>query len=346
MRIPLVALLGSLLLAILPATAISATDPEPASALQTGQAALFTFEVNAYDVDWYDNMGYQFPYNTPLFTDPHDLQAEILLNGNSFSPPVHTPYRFGEAGNLPFAPGVYSVSQPGWGEWIPVSVTLDYVMSNYEMDFLGTDISVPVELSSFTADLTPAHSVLLTWVSQSESSLVGYYLLRSESPEIADAQSISSLISATNTSSEQTYAFMDTQIVNGTTYHYWLEVLGFSGNSTYFGPIDILAAWTGIGDAEPPALSETSFLGKAWPNPLHATGSTSIAVSLKAGETGTVGIYNLLGQCVRAFPVRPNTHQLIWDGRDRNGKACSSGVYLYKLDTPSVSQTRKLLLRK
>lgn len=334
-----------LILAILPAAVFSAASTAPGSPVQKSEPALFTFEINAFDLNWYNGMGYVSPDNTPPFADPHDLQAQILLDGEPFSPPIYTPYRFGEAGNLPFVPGVYSVDRNGYNEWEPISVALDYIVSNYEMDFLGLS-NHPVELSSFSAVLNPQHQVLVTWVSQSESNLMGYKLLRSENPYFSNAQTISPLILATNTSSTQTYNWVDNQIVNGSSYYYWLEALGASGNSTYFGSINIDVSWTGIGDDEPPALSETSLLGLAWPNPFRVNGSTTFSLSLKAGETGTVGIYNLLGQCVRSFPVQPNTKQISWDGRDRNGKPCSSGIYLYKLDTPSVSQTRKLLLRK
>jgi len=52
-----------------------------------------------------------------------------------------------------------------------------------------------------------------------------------------------------------------------------------------------------------------------------------------------VDIYNISGQVVRSFSVSEGLHTLNWDGRDTNGKACGSGIYFYKLSTPSLSQT-------
>jgi flagellar hook assembly protein FlgD len=84
----------------------------------------------------------------------------------------------------------------------------------------------------------------------------------------------------------------------------------------------------------------------SYPNPFRAGTSAIIEVGLKAGETGTVTIYNVHGQTVRSFAVSEGFHTLNWDGRDANGKACASGIYFYRLTTPSVNQTRKLVMAK
>ena len=40
----------------------------------------------------------------------------------------------------------------------------------------------------------------------------------------------------------------------------------------------------------------------------------------------------------------PGAHRVVWDGRGRQGRAEASGVYLYRLQTPLFSQTRKMIL--
>lgn len=63
-----------------------------------------------------------------------------------------------------------------------------------------TDPTLPVELSHFSATLTAQNYVLLNWVSQSESNLLGYYLYRNDSFDLSTAIQVSGLIAGTNTS--------------------------------------------------------------------------------------------------------------------------------------------------
>jgi hypothetical protein len=67
--------------------------------------------------------------------------------------------------------------------------------------------------------------------------------------------------------------------------------------------------------------------------------STSIDVNIKAGETGTVTVYNILGQAVKTFKVNQGSHKLNW-----NAKGCASGIYFYKLSTPTYNATKKLVI--
>lgn len=86
-----------------------------------------------------------------------------------------------------------------------------------------------------------------------------------------------------------------------------------------------------------------SMLSSAYPNPFRTgeSNSTNINVTIKAGETGTVTILNIKGQIVKTFPLKAGEHTLIW-----NGKESSSGVYFYRLITPSLHTTKKLVLLK
>jgi flagellar hook assembly protein FlgD len=53
-----------------------------------------------------------------------------------------------------------------------------------------------------------------------------------------------------------------------------------------------------------------------------------------------------MGQAIKSFPVAEGQNQLNWDGRDSKGLNCSSGIYFYKLSTPSLNQTRKMVISK
>lgn len=214
--------------------------------------------------------------------------------------------------------------------------------SSYEFEIIiSEDGYTPVELSGFTATLSATNDVQISWTSQSETNLMGYRVYRNESADQTGSLLITPvLIPATNTSEQHSYSVSDPEVEIGHSYYYWLESVD-SFTSQFFGPVSI----TVQGDV-PPVNPETSALKNAYPNPFKASGSTSIGLDVKAGETGTLTILNLAGQVVRSYSVGEGSHTINWNGTDTNGKACSSGVYFYKLSTPSLNQTRKMVILK
>ncbi|MDZ4182802.1 MAG: T9SS type A sorting domain-containing protein [Candidatus Cloacimonadaceae bacterium] len=203
------------------------------------------------------------------------------------------------------------------------------------------DPTLPVELSGFFATLTAQNFVKLTWISQSESGLLGYRVYRNESNSQAGALMITPvMVPATNTSTTATYSVTDSEVAIGTTYWYWLESVDFN-HSNFHGPVSVT-----VEGNVPPVLPEATTLKSAYPNPFKASGSVNIGVEIKAGDSGTVTIYNILGQAVKTFSVSEGIHNIIWNGKDSKGNACGSGIYFYKLSTPSMNQTRKMVIVK
>ncbi|MDD2229786.1 MAG: T9SS type A sorting domain-containing protein [Candidatus Cloacimonetes bacterium] len=87
-------------------------------------------------------------------------------------------------------------------------------------------------------------------------------------------------------------------------------------------------------------------MNNAYPNPFKVDNSTNIEVTVKAGEKGNVTIYNILGQVVKDFPVNEGINSLNWNGNDSKGNACSNRIYFYKLATPSMNITKKMIIVK
>ncbi len=194
----------------------------------------------------------------------------------------------------------------------------------------------PVTLSSFSATVTAQNYVQLNWVSQSESQMLGYRVYRNTNSDQAGAiLTDHAMIPATNTSNAQSYSLVDTEVEFGNTYYYWLEAVDFN-SSEFYGPVSVILEGT-----VPPVLPEITSMGNAYPNPFKS--NTNIQIDVKANETGTLSIYNIQGQLVRSYEVREGTHNLGWDSRDNAGNICSSGIYFYRLSTPSFKQTRKFM---
>jgi len=220
---------------------------------------------------------------------------------------------------------------------IPASKDLDI-----EVQFgNGGDPTLPVELSSFTATLTAQNYVKLNWVTQSETEMLGYRVYRGESSDQASSILITpSMIGATNTSTTQSYSVTDNEVAIGNAYWYWLESVDYA-SSHFHGPVSII-----VEGEVPPVLPETTSLKNAYPNPFRMNSATNIEVAVKAGENGTVTIYNILGQAVKTFPVSEGFTKLNWNGRDTKGNVCGSGIYFYKLSTPTMNQTKKMVIVK
>lgn len=203
------------------------------------------------------------------------------------------------------------------------------------------DPTLPVELSSFDAVLTATNLVTLTWVSESETEMIGYRVYRNESNEYNTALLISGMYQAYNTSTQQTYKHEDSEVEVGHTYYYWLESVDYNASHIH-GPVSVT-----VTNDTPEIPVYIAKLANAYPNPFRmGSQQARIDVTVKNGENGSVTVYNILGQAVKTFKVTEGDNILRWDGRDNKGAACGSGIYFYKLSTPSLNQTKKLVIMK
>ncbi|MCD4828037.1 MAG: T9SS type A sorting domain-containing protein [Candidatus Cloacimonetes bacterium] len=210
--------------------------------------------------------------------------------------------------------------------------------------------TLPVELSSFTALVTTSETVMLEWVTQSETGTLGYHVLRGDSDELQFAGYMTAeLIAATNTSEEMTYQFEDIEVWENNTYWYWLETIDADGSSERFGPISCLVLPQG---EEVPDFFTTTSMNQNCPNPFNP--DTKIIYSLRGTDgvpvNAEMAIYNMRGQLVKTLfsgSAMPGVDlSVTWHGKDDAGNSVGSGVYFYKLTSPGFSQIRKMMLLK
>ena len=98
---------------------------------------------------------------------------------------------------------------------------------------------------------------------------------------------------------------------------------------------------------EQPEIPATFSLKGNYPNPFNE--GKVIEYSLKRRSDVTIEIFDLLGRTVRrleAGSVAAGDHRVEWDGRDESGKTLASGIYLYRLSTEGMSQSRKMVMVK
>lgn len=203
-------------------------------------------------------------------------------------------------------------------------------------------VTLPVELSSFAATLTASSYVKLSWTSQSETNLLGYRLYRSETQNPAEALLITpTMVQATNTSNVCSYAHEDHEVAANTTYWYWLESVDYNSSELH-GPSSVVVP----GNSDTPELPEITSISNIYPNPFRSGAITNIEVNVKAGDNANLTIYNARGQAVKTSPLNEGLNQINWNGQDKKGNACSSGIYYIRVSSNSLGVTKKLVMIK
>jgi hypothetical protein len=84
-----------------------------------------------------------------------------------------------------------------------------------------------------------------------------------------------------------------------------------------------------------------------YPNPFNPR--TTIKCNLIESGNVELAIYNIKGQKVKTLLdcyMSPGRSEMIWNGRDDNGKRVSSGIYFYQFVTDKKTITKKMILIK
>jgi len=221
--------------------------------------------------------------------------------------------------------------------------TATWQLSNGFSDFgLGfeTDETLPVVLSSFTALPTAAQNgVQLTWTTQSETGLSGYYVYRSTIRDLVSALNLNSFVDAVNSSSSHTYTYYDFELDGDGDYYYWLQAMELDGISNYHGPV--MVTISNDNPNPPPVILETK-LKSIFPNPFNPT--ATLSYSLKEAGTVKLEIFNLRGQLVKETEIqhpRAGNYSYLW-----NAEKLGSGMYFVRFTSGSFVQMKKAILSK
>ncbi len=190
--------------------------------------------------------------------------------------------------------------------------------------------TVPVELTSFSADINGS-SVVLNWKTATETNNDRFEIQRKSAGEFVTVGNIKG--QGTSTQPHE-YSFTDQNLTAGE-YYYRLKQVDFNGSASYSKEVDVHVA--------PNNFS----LEQNYPNPFNP--STVINFNLSVDSKVTLNVYNVLGQKVAQLlnnTVKAGSHQV-------NFKASnlSSGVYFYQLDAKGIngqsfSSVKKMILTK
>ncbi|MCF7796925.1 MAG: FG-GAP-like repeat-containing protein [Lentisphaeria bacterium] len=212
--------------------------------------------------------------------------------------------------------------------------------SEFSLGTMAGDNSLPVQLSSFTAENTGG-GVNLKWTTESEIENLGYLLERQSLQDsiwtlVADYESNEGLVGQGSTNDQTQYDYYDGSVQSGTTYRYRLSDVDYQGNVKQHPVIEITATAAEI------QLPTEFALRNIYPNPFNPTATVDFALPEPA-EVSIV-IYNILGQQVTTLvntQLPAGYHKVRWHGEN-----AAAGIYFCRMQVANFSQTRKILLLK
>jgi hypothetical protein len=194
-----------------------------------------------------------------------------------------------------------------------------------------------VNLSQFTAT-TGQNGITLNWRTESEmGSLIWEVERCAGAAEVYQPVKSLPAYGTTNTAHEYSYTDDSPDLVSGL-YYYRLAQIDASGDKNYFGPVE-------INYVKPVPVLLDYALMPAFPNP--SKGGVSFNYSLKQAGQASLKVYNLLGLEVNTLAegwMEAGLHTASWDGRDRQGRNSSNGIYFYKLVSGNFTATKKITI--
>lgn len=206
------------------------------------------------------------------------------------------------------------------------------------------DPTLPVELSHFSVTLSKQNHAVINWTTQSETGVNGFYIYKNMQETFNEAELISGLIPATNSSNETKYSFTDKELYQTGVYYYWLMVLDINGTEDVVGPLTLNYE---IEDGPEGVVPVVTTIKSIYPNPFNP--STTIAYSLKDKEDVNIYVYNTRGQLVSSIDRGKQDvghYEYVWHGTNNNGQRLSSGVYFIRLKAGKTIVNKKAVLMK
>ena len=216
------------------------------------------------------------------------------------------------------------------------------------LDSYSTDISLPVELTSFTA--TPLKgAVQLNWVTESEIDNLGFLLDRSLDQisgftTIADYRFVPELQGQGSVTYRTDYSYTDTEVVPGTKYYYVLSDV--TGNPEHGEPVtrhtDTMVNAVPDRPYDDLAIIKGFRMFKAYPNPFNP--ETTLSYDLVKDRDITLTIYDIAGRKVKELFSGFQTagpYKMNWQPQE-----IPAGVYFGRLANGDRAEIQKLILLK
>jgi hypothetical protein len=196
--------------------------------------------------------------------------------------------------------------------------------------------AMPAELSSFSATIAGS-KVNLSWSTATEVNNYGFDIERKVSSgqsSVSNFEKIGFVNGNGNSNSTKNYSYEDNNVPTGK-FSYRLKQIDNDGQFEYSKTIEV--EMNGVTKFE---------LSQNYPNPFNPT--TSIRYAIDSRQFVSLKVYNLLGKEVATLVNEyreAGSYEINFSASSANG-GLSSGVYIYKLQAGSFTQTKKMTLVK
>jgi len=198
----------------------------------------------------------------------------------------------------------------------------------YFDNFWFGDMPVPVELTSFAANVNNEGDVILNWTTASELNNQMFEIERRS--EEGQYLMIGYVNGHGTTTEAQEYSYVDNTVEPGT-YFYRLKQIDFLGTYEYSDEVEV--------EVNGPL---TFNLEQNYPNPFNP--STNIKYNIPESGIVKLAVYNTLGEEVAVLVdgmVQAGFYEVTFDA-----SSLPSGAYFYRLQTDNLNQVKKMLLMK
>jgi len=198
--------------------------------------------------------------------------------------------------------------------------------TEYILGTTSSDNSLPVEVISFTAEVSDG-KVILRWVVGSRVDGEGFNVYRSLSEEGGYERLTSELVVV---SDEYEYTFTDLDVGVGQRYWYRLEEVSSDGEVEVYGPVSVVVR----------SLPSEFRLSQNFPNPFNS--STEIRYEVPEVSHVLLEVYDVLGRRVGVLVdgvEEAGYGKVVWDA---GGMA--SGIYFVRMEAGGFVEVRKAIL--
>lgn len=124
-------------------------------------------------------------------------------------------------------------------------------------------------------------------------------------------------------------------VVNTQAIHEFLDGPGGTRLEYFNRMMYFFGILTAVDEDNAPVLPEEYVVLKAYPNPFNAEVRIQILSEID-GEC-VLELYDVTGRKIRSFNVAAHDRQVVWDGRNNQGRPVASGVYFARMTVSGQS---------
>jgi hypothetical protein len=198
----------------------------------------------------------------------------------------------------------------------------------YFDDYQLIDMIIPVELTSFTANVNDLGQVVLNWETATEVNNQGFEIERRT--ETSEFRTVGFVEGYGTTTEPRSYIYTDVTAENGINY-YRLKQVDFNGTYEYSDEVEV--------DVNGPLTFD---LAQNYPNPFNP--STNIKYSVPEAGNIRLSVYNVVGEEVAVLAEgfsESGFFEVTFDASN-----LPSGIYISKLQSANSVQSIKMMLLK